>query len=89
MLAAVILAGGISRRFGTNKLLYKVDGEAIINRVFKAVSGLTENVYLSVQKREQADTLQSICNKFSGVIVDSYQEVSSSINGIVTSLKSL
>jgi molybdopterin-guanine dinucleotide biosynthesis protein A len=37
MLAAVILAGGLSKRFGTNKLLYKIDGEAIINRVFKAV----------------------------------------------------
>ncbi len=60
MLAAVILAGGLSKRFGTNKSLYKIDGEAIINRVFKAVSGLTENVYLSVQNREQVDTLQNV-----------------------------
>ena len=89
MLAAVILAGGLSKRFGTNKLLYKIDGEAIINRVFKAVSGLTENVYLSVQNREQADTLQNVCDKFRGIIVDSYEEVSGPINGIITSLKAV
>lgn len=89
MLAAVILAGGISKRFGANKLLYKVDGEAIISRVFKAASGLTANVYLSVKNREQAETLQGVCNEFSGVIFDSHEGVSGPINGIITSLKAL
>lgn len=89
MLAIVILAGGRSKRFGTNKLLYKIDGEIMIKRLFKTISEITQNIYLSVKDREQADILLNFCDGFSGVILDSYTEIDGPINGIITSLNTL
>lgn len=89
MLAIVILAGGKSKRFGTNKLIYKIDGENMIKRVFRAASEITENIYLSVKDMTQAETLLSVCDGFSGVILDSYKEIDGPINGIITSLNTL
>lgn len=89
MIAAVILAGGSSKRFGVNKLTYEVNGEAMIRRVFNAAKEITENIYLSVKNREQAISLIKVCDNPSGVIEDSYSEVDGPINGIITSLKKL
>lgn len=89
MLAIVILAGGRSKRFGTNKLIYKVEGESMIKRVFKAASEITQNIYLSVKDRAQADILLGVCDGFSGVILDAFKEINGPINGVITSLNTL
>lgn len=89
MLAIVILAGGQSKRFGTNKLIYKINGEAMIKRVFNAASKITKNIYLSVKDKEQVDTLLHVCEGFRDVIFDSYREVDGPINGIITSLNTI
>lgn len=52
-LTAVVLAGGLSKRFGANKLLWKVCGEHMVARVYRTLSAVAEDVYLSVRKPNQ------------------------------------
>jgi molybdopterin-guanine dinucleotide biosynthesis protein A len=47
-LAAVVLAGGRSRRFGANKLLRHIDGRPVVGRVMDALRGVTDRLYVSV-----------------------------------------
>lgn len=49
----VIMAGGQSRRFGSNKALAQWDGEPLIQRIIRRVSKVTDDLVLSV--REQGD----------------------------------
>lgn len=44
--AALILAGGASKRFGSDKLVTKVDGVAILDRVVAATAAVADEVIL-------------------------------------------
>jgi len=44
----LILAGGKSRRFGSNKAAHLIGGDPMIGRVFRSVSSVCENVLISV-----------------------------------------
>lgn len=46
--AGLILAGGASRRFGTDKALHQIDGEAMIARVFRAMRDVAAPILISV-----------------------------------------
>ena len=48
-ITGLILAGGASRRFGTDKARASVGGRAMIARVFEAVSAVTGEVLVSVR----------------------------------------
>ncbi len=82
---AVILAGGLSERFGSNKLLYKVGGEEIIKRVAKAVKDIADNAVLSVRN----ESIGKILSKLTGLsyIVDSELPCSGPIRGILSTVK--
>jgi len=41
-----ILAGGKSRRFGEDKLLYKINGKSVIERVAETAKGVFKDVYI-------------------------------------------
>ena len=70
-LAAVVLAGGLSLRFGSNKLLYKVGDETMLGRVWRVVSETVDSVYLSVRSAKQASILGRVCGvKPANVIID-------------------
>lgn len=56
----VILAGGMSRRFGSNKLLYRFEGKEIIMRVVEAARPIAEEVVLSVRNEEIGEKLSKI-----------------------------
>ena len=43
----IIVAGGSSRRFGSDKLLTNVGSEPVVRRVLEASSGLGEQVVLA------------------------------------------
>ncbi len=49
-ITGLILAGGASRRFGTDKARVAVEGRAMIARVFEAVSAVTDEVLVSVRE---------------------------------------
>ncbi len=68
---AVILAGGKSRRFRSNKYLYPVDGIPTICRVLTAITSTPSigEVWLSVNSREQGLLYIEECRKSSDEIV--------------------
>ncbi len=53
----VIMAGGQSKRFGSNKALAKWDGEPLIQRIIRKVSQVTDNLVLSVREQGAYDWL--------------------------------
>jgi molybdenum cofactor cytidylyltransferase len=58
--AAIVLAAGMSTRMGTNKLLQEIEGEPLISRVVRTVSGSRVDpvlVVLGLQAVEVARTL--------------------------------
>ncbi len=81
---AVILAGGLSERFGSNKLLYKIEGEEIIRRVAKAVSGVADDIVLSVRN----ESMGQLLSKLTGLsyIVDSELPCSGPIRGVLSTV---
>ncbi len=82
---AVILAGGLSKRFGSNKLLYKVEGEEIIRRVAKAAIELADEIVLSVRN----DSMGELLSKLTGLpyIVDKELPCSGPAKGILSAVK--
>lgn len=52
-ITGLILAGGASRRFGTDKARVAVEGRTMIARVFEAVSAVTGEVLVSVREGDE------------------------------------
>ncbi len=57
---AVILAGGLSRRFGTDKLTYRVGGKEVIVRVSEAVMEVAPRAVLSVRDEGMGERLSRL-----------------------------
>lgn len=55
-LACVLLAAGASARFGTNKLLYRLDGVSLLERALMLHGGLAYDERLLVTRRGYAET---------------------------------
>jgi molybdopterin-guanine dinucleotide biosynthesis protein A len=66
----VILSGGVSNRFGSNKLVAESGGRAVIARVWDAVKAVAPKVYLSVSTEAQGVRLQGILDSTVGLVVD-------------------
>ena len=56
-LTGVVLAGGDSRRFGSDKLGFPVDGRPMLGRVVEAMGAVTESVVVSVRDAATAQRL--------------------------------
>jgi Molybdopterin-guanine dinucleotide biosynthesis protein A len=70
-MTGVILAGGSSRRMGSNKALLKLDGMTMIEKVYQIVSSLFDDVVLVTNHPEEYSFIP--CRK----IPDIYQEYGS------------
>ncbi len=75
-----ILAGGKSRRFGEDKLLYKLNGKRTIEHVIEAVKKVCKEVYIVAKEKEKFKEMDV------PVILDEFEEYASLI-GIYTALK--
>ncbi|MEM3124014.1 MAG: NTP transferase domain-containing protein [Nitrososphaerota archaeon] len=59
-LASVVLAGGRSERFGSNKLLVRIGGETMLAIVCRALSSISDEVYLSARSLAQGIGLMEV-----------------------------
>ncbi len=79
----LILAGGVSKRFGGDKPLALVAGEPMIKKVAKAMYEAVGDVYLSVNTAERGDQLFNATKPYiSGYIVDEFK--AGPLSGILT-----
>lgn len=85
-LTTVILAGGKSRRLGTNKALVEVGGKAILRRVAERVIPLSEEVVLVVNTEEE----RSLYSDFGPwrIVVDTVPD-GGSLAGIYTGIQAV
>lgn len=81
----LILAGGLSSRFGSDKLLYRVEGKEIIKRVVEAARLLAEDVVLSVRNEETGEKL----SKLTGASFEVEEDFpcSGPVRGLLTSFR--
>jgi molybdopterin-guanine dinucleotide biosynthesis protein A len=66
----VILSGGASNRFGSDKLVARVGGRAVIARVLDAAKSVASKVYLSVHTEDQGVYLQRFLDSAVKFVVD-------------------
>lgn len=75
-----VLAGGKSKRFGEDKLLYEIKGKKVIERVYETAKSVFKEVYIVAKDREKFSFLNA------PVVLDEFEE-SASIIGLYTALK--
>ena len=80
MLNTFILAGGLSKRFGSNKLLYILNGKRLIDIVVENARHFSRHVYLVVKEKEPYQDVD--CD---GILTDVFEE-RASIIGLFTAL---
>ncbi|MEM0140056.1 MAG: nucleotidyltransferase family protein [Ferroplasma sp.] len=91
-IAAIIVASGISRRFGSDKLMYNLNGKHMINYILQSVSEAKFNQrLLIVNNREKFSNLAGKCvqifenenyiNGMSSSIITGIHELNSDIEG--------
>ena len=47
---AYILAGGLSRRFGSNKAIYKINGVTFLDKIFTTLQSNFTNIFTTIIK---------------------------------------
>lgn len=57
-ITGIILAGGMSRRLGQNKVILPIGGEPLINRVHHRVSKIADHTIVIVNNSQRADEIQ-------------------------------
>jgi molybdopterin-guanine dinucleotide biosynthesis protein A len=68
--SAIILAGGFSRRFGSDKGLVPLLNKPLIRHVLDAVSGIVEEEIVVVSSKEQAEKFAKVLSSNVKVAVD-------------------
>jgi molybdopterin-guanine dinucleotide biosynthesis protein A len=76
-----VLAGGRSRRFGENKLLFSIGGEKLIEHVVKTLKPVCKRLCLVVKNREEFDFLADL------EIIEDIVEKQFALAGVYTALK--
>lgn len=83
MTQGFVLAGGQSRRFGEDKLLYPLGGKRLIEYAVKALSDLCDKIYIVTKNPEKFSFLQGV--DFLQDLLDKQ----SALSGLYTALKHL
>ncbi len=69
-ITCVALAGGISSRFGGDKLTTNVGGRPVLTRVLNVLGEISDEVYLSVSSESQAKSLAGVAPSAVRLILD-------------------
>ena len=62
-----ILAGGRSKRFGSNKALVNIDGKPLISRMILEIGSLEAkpgNIYVSISNEKQKNEILDVVQKY-------------------------
>jgi molybdopterin-guanine dinucleotide biosynthesis protein A len=68
--SAIILAGGSSTRFNTDKGVLELDGKPLLNHVVDAVEGLVEEVIVVTNTQARSDTYAKLVSEEVRFVVD-------------------
>jgi molybdopterin-guanine dinucleotide biosynthesis protein A len=82
----IILAGGESSRFGSNKALALLAGKPLVSHVAERLSRITDETLVVIGRRERRDEYEAVLPSFAKVMNDK-QEGKTPFNGIVTGLQ--
>jgi len=86
--SAIILAGGLSKRFGQDKGLIKLAGKPLINHVLDKISGVVNETVIVVSSEAQKRIFENLLKKKARVIVD-INKVGSPLVGALTSFENV
>ncbi len=56
----VILAGGKSKRMGTDKVMLKTGGETFVEHLIRAAAGYFDTIYISTDSKEHAEKIMQL-----------------------------
>jgi len=84
--SAIILCGGLSKRFRKNKSLSELQGKPLISYVIHKVDHIVDEVLVVVASEEQKKALTNLLSSSVRIIIDEYA-LSSPIVGALTGFK--
>ena len=84
--SGIILSGGSSRRFGTDKALVSVEGKTLIQYVLDAVMPLVHETLVVVKTLEQGKIIKEVC-KEPFILAFDESEVNSPLAGTLAGMK--
>ncbi len=68
--SAVVLAGGLSKRFGQDKAVLEFNGKPLILHVVEAVSSVVDEIVVVTSNTERAEKYAKILGSLSRIVVD-------------------
>lgn len=85
--SAIILAGGFSRRFGSDKGLVLLAGKPLILHVIERVSDVADEIIVVVSSTNQEEKFENILNERAKIVIDK-SESQSPLVGTMTGFES-
>ncbi len=85
MVSTIILAGGKSKRFGTDKKFYKIFGKTFLEHVYNAVKKFSSEIIISISSQKDIERVLELLPDVK-IIVDEYN-IRNPINGLKSCVK--
>ena len=81
--SAVILAGGFSRRFGSDKGLVQLNNKPLVRHVIDNISAAVDEILVVVSSKKQKKTFEPLLKETANLIIDA-DKIQSPLIGTIT-----